>query len=257
MPDFALLAVFIPTFFFVSITPGMCMTLAMTLGMSIGVRRTLWMMLGELVGVALVATAAVMGVASIMLNYPEVFQVFKWVGGIYLGYIGVQMWRARGKMAMLSDDDTNPRASNFTLISQGFITAIANPKGWAFMVSLLPPFINAEREVAPQLLALLSIIMVTEFTSMLAYASGGKSLRIFLSRGDNIRWLNRIAELIKHAVLSHMCLAHHFLYSIIRVAPTDLLTRRFRFMVAIGPFYRAIPHASAAYTLPFAQLPPR
>lgn len=49
MPDFALLAVFIPTFFFVSITPGMCMTLAMTLGMSIGVRRTLWMMLGELV----------------------------------------------------------------------------------------------------------------------------------------------------------------------------------------------------------------
>ncbi len=193
MPDFALLAVFIPTFFFVSITPGMCMTLAMTLGMSIGVRRTLWMMLGELVGVALVATAAVMGVASIMLNYPEIFQIFKWVGGIYLGFIGVQMWRARGKMAILSDDDTNPRASNVTLISQGFITAIANPKGWAFMVSLLPPFINAERDVAPQLLALLSIIMVTEFTSMLAYASGGKSLRIFLSRGDNIRWLNRIA----------------------------------------------------------------
>ncbi|ASM55958.1 hypothetical protein PNIG_b0353 [Pseudoalteromonas nigrifaciens] len=35
------------------------MTLAMTLGMSIGVRRTLWMMLGELLGVASVAVAAV------------------------------------------------------------------------------------------------------------------------------------------------------------------------------------------------------
>ncbi len=52
MPDYALLAVFVPTFFFVSITPGMCMTLAMTLGMSIGVRKTLWMMLGELVVVS-------------------------------------------------------------------------------------------------------------------------------------------------------------------------------------------------------------
>ncbi len=52
MQDYALLVAFIPTFFFVSVTPGMCMTLAMTLGMSIGVRRTLWMMLGELVGVA-------------------------------------------------------------------------------------------------------------------------------------------------------------------------------------------------------------
>ena len=81
MPDYAVLAVFIPTFFFVSITPGMCMTLAMTLGMSIGVRRTLWMMLGELVGVALVAIAAVLGVASIMLNYPQVFDILKWVGG--------------------------------------------------------------------------------------------------------------------------------------------------------------------------------
>lgn len=89
MPDYAVLAVFIPTFFFVSITPGMCMTLAMTLGMSVGVRKTLWMMLGELVGVALVAIAAVLGVASIMLNYPQVFDLLKWVGGGYLIYIGI------------------------------------------------------------------------------------------------------------------------------------------------------------------------
>ncbi|ACA86215.1 LysE family translocator [Shewanella woodyi] len=191
MPDFALLAVFLPTFFFVSITPGMCMTLAMTLGMSIGVRRTLWMMIGELVGVALVAIAAVMGVASIMLNYPQIFEVLKWVGGIYLAYIGVQMWRAKGKMAKL--DEQSARISNSTLISQGFITAIANPKGWAFMISLLPPFINVDKELAPQFVALLSIILFTELISMLAYAAGGKSLKIFLSRGDNIKWMNRIA----------------------------------------------------------------
>ena len=89
MPDLAVLAVFIPTFFFVSITPGMCMTLAMTLGMSIGVRRTMWMMIGELIGVAIVAIAAVFGVAGIMLNYPDVFEVLKWIGGGYLAYIGV------------------------------------------------------------------------------------------------------------------------------------------------------------------------
>ena len=42
MIDTTLLAVFIPTFLFVSATPGMCMTLAMTMGMTIGVKRTLW-----------------------------------------------------------------------------------------------------------------------------------------------------------------------------------------------------------------------
>ncbi|GAB0109133.1 LysE family translocator [Pseudoalteromonas distincta] len=198
MIDVAALAVFIPTFFFVSITPGMCMTLAMTLGMSIGVRRTLWMMIGELLGVASVAIAAVLGVASVMLNYPDAFAILKWVGGAYLIYIGVNMWRAKGKMSV---DTSKPSdVSRKSLFTQGFVTAIANPKGWAFMISLLPPFISVEHAVAPQLLVLLGVIMTTEFLSMLAYATGGKSLRLFLTRGDNIKWMNRIAGSLMAAV---------------------------------------------------------
>lgn len=198
MIDVAALAVFIPTFFFVSITPGMCMTLAMTLGMSIGVRRTLWMMIGELLGVASVAIAAVLGVASVMLNYPDAFAILKWVGGAYLIYIGVNMWRAKGKMSV---DTSKPSdVSRKSLFTQGFVTAIANPKGWAFMISLLPPFISVEHAVAPRLLVLLGVIMTTEFLSMLAYATGGKSLRLFLSRGDNIKWMNRIAGSLMVAV---------------------------------------------------------
>jgi len=191
MIDVAALAVFIPTFFFVSITPGMCMTLAMTLGMSIGVRRTLWMMIGELLGVASVAIAAVLGVASVMLNYPDAFAILKWVGGVYLIYIGVNMWRAKGKMSVNTHSPSD--VSRQSLFTQGFITAVANPKGWAFMISLLPPFISVDQAVAPQLFILLSVIMITEFVSMLAYATGGKSLRLFLARGDNIKWMNRIA----------------------------------------------------------------
>ena len=47
MMSWATLSVFIPTFLFVSLTPGMCMTLAMVLGMTQGVKRTLWMMGGR------------------------------------------------------------------------------------------------------------------------------------------------------------------------------------------------------------------
>lgn len=191
MPDYTLLAIFIPTFFFVSITPGMCMTLALTLGMSIGVRRTMWMMAGELIGVAIVAIAAVMGVASVMLNYPEVFAIVKYVGGVYLAYIGIQMWLSKGKMTITNEQNID--VSRVALFNQGLVTAISNPKGWAFMISLLPPFINPKMNITPQLIMLLSVIMVTEFTSMLAYASGGKTLRVFLSKGDNVKLMNRIA----------------------------------------------------------------
>ncbi|WP_158769805.1 LysE family translocator [Paraglaciecola sp. L1A13] len=191
MPDLAILAVFIPTFFFVSITPGMCMTLAMTLGMSVGVRRTLWMMLGEVIGVALVAVAAVVGVASVMLNYPAVFQIFKWIGGAYLGYLGLKMYFAKEQISVETSSSNGTSRSG--LISQGFITAIANPKGWAFMISLLPPFISLTKPVTGQLMVLVGLIMLSEFTCMLIYATGGKSLRMFLNRDNNIRWMNRIA----------------------------------------------------------------
>lgn len=191
MPDFAVLAVFIPTFLFISITPGMCMTLAMTLGMSVGLRRTLWMMLGEVTGVALVAIAAVIGVASVMLNYPTLFLWFKYLGGAYLVYLGVASWRAKEHIDTIAKRDA--QMSEFALISQGFVTAIANPKGWGFMVSILPPFVSIEKPIATQLFVLVGIIMISEFLCMMLYASGGKSLRALLNRGDNIRWLNRIA----------------------------------------------------------------
>lgn len=191
MPDLTLLAVFIPTFFLVSVTPGMCMTLAMTLGMSIGVRKTLWMMVGELIGVAIVAIAAVMGVASVMLNYPNIFTAFKFAGAAYLIYLGIKQWRAKTKITLDEQQTILTKRSN--LFNQGLITALANPKGWAFMVTLLPPFINVEQNLTIQMIGLLTVILLSEFSCMLLYAAGGKSLRMVLNRNDNMKWLNRIA----------------------------------------------------------------
>jgi len=193
MIDLALLIIFIPTFFFVSITPGMCMTLAMTMGMTIGVKRALWMMIGELVAVGLLAILTVIGLAAIIVSYPQVFTAFKYLGGAYLFYIGVQMWLSRGKMAIGENFESQQAASRTELIVQGFTTAAANPKGWAFFITLLPPFINTELPLTPQLTILISLILIMEFSCLLIYASGGRTLRRFLEKRGNVRLLNRVA----------------------------------------------------------------
>ena len=193
MIKLSLLSVFVPTFLFVSLTPGMCMTLSMVLGMTQGVRRTLWMMLGELVGVGLVALAAGAGVAALMLRQPELFALFKWVGGAYLGYLGVMMWRSRGRMAIPLEAVELPRASRRQLVLQGFVTAVANPKGWAFFMALLPPFLDASRSLAGQLTLLVGMILAIEFLCLLLYAAGGQGLRRLLGNTGNLRLLNRIA----------------------------------------------------------------
>jgi threonine/homoserine/homoserine lactone efflux protein len=191
--DQNLLLLFIPTFFAVSITPGMCMTLAMTLGMTIGIRRSLWMMVGELVGVGLVALSALIGVATLLLARPSLFMLLKYIGGAYLLYLGIQMWRSRGKMAIPSTPTIQQKIKPSALISQGFITAIANPKGWAFMISLLPPFINPNTPLLPQAAQLIALMLCFELICMLLYATGGKTLRHLLQQQSSVKILNRIA----------------------------------------------------------------
>jgi threonine/homoserine/homoserine lactone efflux protein len=186
-----LLIAFGASFFFVALSPGLCMTLAMSLGISIGARRASWMMAGELTGIALVGVSAVLGVAALLLNAPTVFTVFKWVGAAYLFYTAWQTWGAEPlRPEQLTGDEQRTR---WSLIMQGFVTAVANPKAWAFFVALLPPFIDRGRPLAPQLVALLAVMLSIEFICLQIYAHGGRALSEQLHRRGKARWLNHIA----------------------------------------------------------------
>lgn len=194
MPEIALLLLFVPTMFFVSITPGMCMSLAMTLGLYIGVKRTMWMMLGEVIGVATVAISAVLAIAAFTQAFPLTLSILKGCGAAYLVYLGIQAW-------VSTQDPQNEQTNSVyhsavKLMAQGFITAITNPKGWAFMVALLPPLMDSTKSTSLQLLVFVSIIMLSEFFCMMVYASSGRALRAFFTRNNNYIWMNRITGVL-------------------------------------------------------------
>ncbi|MFI3245883.1 MAG: LysE family translocator [Ferrimonas sp.] len=184
------LLIFIPTFLLVAISPGPCMMLALNLGLKLGLRRTIAMMLGELCGVALVSMAAALGVATLLLADPQLYWLLKICGGGYLIYLGLQGLRSHGTMFNEPTSDTafGPRA----LWLKGFIVAIANPKGWAFMLALLPPFIDHSQPLFLQLTLLLISILLCEWLSMMLYASGGSRLRQYL-RPQNIRRIEQLS----------------------------------------------------------------
>lgn len=175
------------------------MTLSLTLGMSIGLRRTFWMMWGELLGVALVSIAAVVGVAAIMLRYPAAFVALKYGGGAYLCYLGIRLLFTKSTSEEESDRPPQ-QISRWELASQGFLTAVANPKGWAFTISLLPPFIDRSIPMMPQLAILLLIILIIEFCCLVIYAGGGGRLRNFLGKKGGSIILNRISGLLMTVV---------------------------------------------------------
>ena len=198
--DFTLLIFFIPVFFIISITPGLCMTLALTMGMTIGLRQTMKMMVGELTGVLIIASTAVAGGGTIISKYPFAFEIFKYAGGLYLVFVGIQMCRNLGKMSLNIDGTHSYSQNGYGLALQGFITAIANPKGWAFFMAMVPQFMNYEIPLIPQMTAMIIIIVVIEFISLMIYASSGNALSKLLSKTSNVQTINRIAGLLMMSV---------------------------------------------------------
>lgn len=192
-----ILTVFLPTFFLVSISPGMCMMLAMTLGMKVGLKKTTYMMWGELLGVATVTIAAVLGVSAIMMKYPSLFQWLKYFGAGYLCYVAYNMIKTSKPSSEKIEVSVISRKS---LFSQGYLTAISNPKGWAFMIALLPPFIDQNAAVMPQLSLLLAIILMCELICMTLYATGGKTIAALITNPKNVQKVNITSGLLMFGI---------------------------------------------------------
>ena len=187
-PD--LIILFIPTIASVSFTPGLCMTLAFTLGLSIGYKRTLWMMLGELSGVATVFAATFWSLGWLLTRDPLYFQIISFVGGAYLAYLAVRLFNE-------TPDDLKARKLDEThagaLVLLGYVTAVSNPKGWAFLMALLPGFVQSDAALYPQFVTMLIIMLSTEFIAMTAYATGGQWLATRLAGAPGLMNANRVA----------------------------------------------------------------
>ena len=184
------LVIFTFTIAAVSLTPGLCMTLAFTLGMTIGYGRSLWMMLGELSGVATVFAATFWSLEWLLEQSPTWFTTLSLIGGGYLLYLSVTLFREPAvAVGMINELSSRPRE----LIALGYITAVSNPKGWAFLLALLPGFINSDISRLSQFKCMLSIMLLTEFISMSVYAGGGSWLARRLKSTQRGLWVHRIA----------------------------------------------------------------
>ncbi|EHJ7668303.1 LysE family transporter [Campylobacter coli] len=132
---------FILTFVSVSLLPGLCMSLAFSLGLSLGYKNTLWMIFGELVGLVLVVLCCALGIEFI-LRYENLFKFFQIAGALYLLYIAFVLFKSKSQITQ----EKIIHKKKFSLIIQGFIASSSNPKAWIFMFSILPSFFKISSE---------------------------------------------------------------------------------------------------------------
>jgi homoserine/homoserine lactone efflux protein len=163
----------------IAISPGSGAVLSMSHGLSYGVKNTTGTILGLQAGLLLVLFIAGAGVGSILLASEVAFSAVKFVGALYLIYLGLSQWRAKVEAAPdMTEQIARTAAPSFRKrFLLGFLTNATNPKGIIFMVAVLPQFISRDAELLPQLLILAATMCAVDLAVMHGYAFAASSMQ--------------------------------------------------------------------------------
>lgn len=124
---------------------------SIALGRRAGILSVLGNSLGNIPAILLVA----FGVGAIVASSVVAFTAIKIVGAIYLVYLGVQAIRHR---RLRAEQGRPAAASTVTLLRQGFVVGLTNPKTIAFFVAVLPQFVA--RDAGPVWMQLLLLGLI-------------------------------------------------------------------------------------------------
>lgn len=165
------LAAFIAACVLLALTPGpnMALMIANTLGN--GLRGGLVTLAGTTTGLALLVGAAAAGMTSIMVFMSAWFDVVRWLGAVYLVYLGArQLWQMRYRDVAALDRAPVVRSRRWYL--QGLIVSLSNPKVILFLGAFLPQFVDMENDPVGQLtvLAVLFVVVLAAVDVVTAFA---------------------------------------------------------------------------------------
>jgi len=181
------------------IAPGPDMMLVIGRGVGQGRRVALLTAAGTTIVAALVQLPLLaFGVASIVQASPVAFLALRWIGGLYLVWLGVKLLLGAGRSIACGGMAPRP-VSDLTSLREGALSSLTNPKSMVFMLAFLPQFVDPSFgwPVTVQLLVLGAVQKLSGFVVMAAVALGAGTFGGWLaSRPALIAWQERFAGLV-------------------------------------------------------------
>lgn len=163
-----------------SLSPGPNGLLALTHGALHGRRRTLFTIFGGALGFVAVIALSMFGIGALIKSSLVWLTVLKWVGGLYLVWLGIQVWRSPPIALDLSAAGAG--RSGWSLFRQGLLSAATNPKGLLFFSAFLPQFIDPQGSLLLQFAIMAGTFVMTEVVTEYGLALAAHRIRPWLSR---------------------------------------------------------------------------
>ncbi|MBI5255454.1 MAG: LysE family translocator [Burkholderiales bacterium] len=148
------------------VLPGMDM--AFVLGSTlVGGRRAGFAAVGGIVvGGVVHLLMGVAGIALVLLAAPGLFNALLLAGALYVGWIGLALWRGAAPLGEVDAPGARPLAATFV---RAVLTCLLNPKAYVFMLAVFPQFLRPGAEPLAQQAAVLGSI--TAGTQLAVYGA--------------------------------------------------------------------------------------
>jgi threonine/homoserine/homoserine lactone efflux protein len=168
-----LLIVYIAALFVVYAVPGPDMALVMQTSIGRGARTGFAAAGGLGISRATHVTLSACGVAALLRSAPWLYEVVRYGGAVYLGWIALQIFRSPVFALPAGNVEAAGSRPLRTAFVKGLLTNLLNPKALLFCSVLLPQFVRPEAgPVALQMIELGLILVVTGACFDAAYAVG-------------------------------------------------------------------------------------
>ena len=171
---------FIITAFIFEITPGLDTMFVLNKSLQQGKRSGLYATLGVNTGVLIHTLIGAVGITVLLASSPVGFGVVKYVGALYILYMGISGLKSKADIFSLSPHSTAKNKGSKSFWS-GFVTNAFNPNVALFFIALFPQFIGADYLNSPIPFVVLGItyaILGIIWLAVLAIFAGALSIRL-------------------------------------------------------------------------------
>lgn len=180
---------YIVTTAIILVIPGPTIILVISQAVTHGRKSVVPLVAGVVLGDFTAMTLSLLGLGAIMSASATLFALFKWIGAIYLLYLGVNLLRTNPQNAAAKNEEET--TSSGTLFKSSFIVTALNPKGIAFFVAFLPQFISSHHSTFCQFIILGGTFLFLAFINAALYAFFGGELRKTIKKRRVRKWFNR------------------------------------------------------------------
>lgn len=174
----------------IAVSPGPGAVLSMATGLRHGYLAALRAILGLQLALVVQLLVVALGLGAVLATSATAFLVLKIVGAAYLVWLGVQKWRARPEP--LDAPAENGAAQGRSLVLQGLLVNLTNPKAIIFMAALVPQFIDPRAAQLPQFVIIGVTMSAVDTVVMSCYALLATRFRPLLRNPRALRLQNRV-----------------------------------------------------------------